>query len=196
MSADLVLACRCGAVRGLVRDAGPEGGDHVVCHCTDCRAFAQLFDASEHVLDDHGGTALYQTRCARLELGAGRDRLGCLHLTEKPTLRWFARCCRTPMFNSWRNGRMPYVTALVCIFATNRPREVLGEPLGHLFLSEATGDPRGLTPMSMSAMARRFLPRMAKDMLSGDRRRSALFDARTLDPIATPERLQGARDAG
>ena len=88
------------------------------------------------------------------------------------------------------------MTALVCIFATNRPREVLGEPLGHLFLSEAMGDPRGLTPMSMSAMARRFLPRMAKDMLSGDRRRSALFDARTLDPIATPERLQGARNVG
>ena len=40
-------------------------------------------------------------------------------------------------------------------------------------------------------MIRRFFVRVIKDLISGDRRRCALFDAKTLEPIATPHRLTG-----
>lgn len=188
-AADLPFACHCGSVRGALLAAGPEAGDHVVCHCTDCQSFATRLGQAERILDANAGTALYQTRCARMRITAGADRLACLHLTDKPTLRWYAACCDTPMFNTYKSGRIPYITTLVANCDAARRKALLGPPIGHLFTQEATGDTGNLEPMSMLAMMRRFFPRMVADILTGDRRRSALFDSRTLDPIATPVKV-------
>lgn len=184
---DLPFSCACGAVTGALIGAGPRAGDHVVCHCSDCQTFARRFGAADRILDANGGTALYQTRCARMRLDTGQNRLACLHLTTRPTLRWVARCCDTPMFNTYRDGRVPYITTLVANCDPARA-QALGPPIGHLFTKEATGDAGHLKPMSMAAMMGRFLPRMIADILSGDRRRTALFDSLTLDPIAPPSR--------
>lgn len=168
---------------------GPRVGDHVVCHCTDCQAFTTQLGAADRVLDAHAGTALYQGRCATMRLDTGRDRLGCLHLTDKPTLRWYARCCGTPLFNTYRNGRIPYITTLVANCDPDRRAELLGPPIGHLFTEEATGDVRHLPKLSVAKLMRRFAWRMIRDILSGDRRRSALFDPVSLQPTATPIRV-------
>ena len=184
---DLPFACACRAVTGALIAPGPRAGDHVVCHCTDCQAFATRFGAAERVLDAHGGTALYQGRCATMRLDTGRDRMGCVHLTEKPTLRWYARCCSTPMFNTYRNGRIPYITTLVANCDPARRTALLGAPIGHLFTDEAIGDASELKRFSMVRLMRRFSRRMIADLWSGDRRRAALFDAVTRKPLARPE---------
>lgn len=191
---DLPFACLCGAVRGTLAGAGPRAGDHVVCHCTDCQAFATRLGQAARVLDRNAGTALYQTRCAAMRIAAGTDRLACLHLTEKPTLRWYAACCDTPMFNTYKNGRIPYITTLVANCDPERRDALLGPPIGHLFTKEATGDVGDLRPVSMLALMRRYSGRMIADILAGDRRRSALFDPLTLDPIAEPVRVGQARE--
>lgn len=185
---DLSFACACGSVTGRLVGAGPRAGDHVVCHCSDCRSFATRLGAAHRVLDEAGGTALYQTRCARMRIDSGREHLACLHLTAKPTLRWYAGCCDTPMFNTYKDGRVPYITTLVANCDPGRRDQALGAPVGHLFTDEATGDVAHLKPMSMARMMRRFFPRMIADIVAGDRRRSALFDPQTLKPIATPQR--------
>jgi hypothetical protein len=187
---DLPFACRCGAVTGSLTEAGPGVGDHVVCHCVDCQAFARHLGAGDRVLDEHAGTALYQGRCATLRLHTGRERLASLHLTDKPTLRWYARCCDTPLFNTYRNGRVPVLTTFVANYAPDR-RAALGPPVGHLFLHEATGDVRHLKPLSTAGILRRFLPRMVRDIVTGARRRSPLFDPRTLEPVVAPEKVAG-----
>ncbi|MBQ1498542.1 MAG: hypothetical protein IIZ38_09525 [Sphingomonas sp.] len=139
------------------------------------------------MLDQNAGTALYQSRCAKMRIVTGRDQLSCLHLTNKPTLRWYARCCDTPMFNTYRNGRIPYITTLVANCDSDQRERILGSPIGHLFTNEATGDVRHLIPLSMAKLMRRFFRRMIVDIFAGDRRRSELFDPVTLDPVASPE---------
>lgn len=188
MANTLRFRCECGTVTGTVERATPDQGDHVVCHCVNCQAFARRFDAAERVLDAQDGTALYQSRCARVRIDSGRDRLACLHLTEKPTLRWYAACCDTPMFNTYANGKIPYVTTLLGNCEESGVA-ALGPPLGHLFLDDTQAETAGLKPLSMGRLMRRFLGRMIKDIFSGDRRRSAFFDGKTLKPIATPQRL-------
>lgn len=189
MSGDLSFACQCSAVRGVVRDASPDQGNRVVCYCKDCQALARLCAAEDRVLNAHGGTDLYQSRCARMELHAGADKLACVHLTEEATLRWHTTCCRTPMFNSYSNGRVPYVTTLLGNCDHEQCGTLLGAPLGHLFVEEASSAPGDVPRMTMFNLMRRFLGRMVKDLLSGDHRRSALFDAKTLAPISPPTRL-------
>lgn len=183
---DLPFACACGSLTGTLIGPGPRVGDHVVCHCTDCQAFARRLGAGDRILDEHAGTALYQGRCATMRIGAGRDLLACAHLTDKPTLRWYARCCATPMFNTYRNGRVPYITTLVANCEPRLRDALLRPPVGHLFLREATGNVDHLPPMSMFRLMRRFTGRFIADVMSGSRRHAALFDPVTLDPIATP----------
>ena len=186
---DLPFSCRCGAVKGVIEKASPREGDFVVCHCIDCQTFARRFDAGDRVMDEQdAGTPLYQSRCARMRIESGLDRLRCLHLTDKPTLRWYAGCCDTPLFNSFKNGKIPYVTTLVGNCDAQDRQRLLGEPIGHLFVDD---DPRCTEPvprLSMNTLMRRFFVRMVKDIVSGDRRRSALFDPQTLEPIAAPAR--------
>ena len=43
--------------------------------------------------------------------------------------------------------------------------------------------------MRMGTLMSRFAVRAIKDIVSGDRRRAALFDPQTLEPIAPPHRL-------
>jgi hypothetical protein len=192
--ADLPFSCACGEVQGWIAQAGPKEGDHVVCHCTDCQYFATHFGAGSRILDAAGGTSLYQSRCARMHLSKGRDKLACVHLTEKPTLRWYAACCNTPMFNTYAHGRIPYVTTLTANCDSARRVALLGPAIGHLFTKDAIADPGDVTRMSMAKLMRRFFRRMVQDLVSGDRKRSALFDPATLQPIAKPYRLLDQKD--
>ncbi|MBX7540398.1 DUF6151 family protein [Qipengyuania sphaerica] len=187
----LKFQCKCGTVTGTIEQATPAEGDYVVCHCSDCQAVPRHLGAAERILDEHGGTALYQSRCARLKIASGKDRLAGLHMTDKPTLRWYATCCDTPMFNTYATGKLPYVTTLLAN-CDAEGRAALGEPVGHLFLDDAPGDTSGLKPLSMNALLRRFFKRLIKDLFSGDRRRNPLFDSKTLEPIAVPRRLTPA----
>ncbi|WP_246450004.1 DUF6151 family protein [Qipengyuania soli] len=185
------FACECGAVAGTIDKATSAEGDHVICHCKDCRDLVRHFGKEARILDANGGTALYQSRCARMHLNRGKEMLAGLHMTDGPTLRWYAKCCGTPMFNAYKNGRIPYITTLLAN-CDQAGRNALGAPLGHLFLDEATGDTSLLRPLSMGRLMRRFFRRMVKDIVTGDRRRSELYDAATLEPIAKPRHLSAA----
>ena len=185
---DMTFSCACGTVVGTIADVGPKQGDYVYCHCTDCQAVPKLLGAEERVLERAGGTALYQTRCARLSFASGKDKLAGVHVTDQPTLRWYASCCDTPLFNTYANGKLPYTTILLAN-CDKVGRAALGEPRGHLHLADAPDETKDLKPMSMAALLRSFFKRLVKDIVSGDRRRNPLFDPKTLEPIAPPRRL-------
>ncbi len=191
----LNFACVCGQVAGILLDVSPTEGSRVFCHCGDCQNFAYNLGAAERVLQRYGGTDLYQGRCAKMQITSGADKLACLHLTDAPTLRWYSACCRTPMFNSYANGRVPYVTTLLANCDPDEVEAVLGPAIGHLFLPDHLGDLPGFSRMSESKLMRHFFGRLVRDLISGDRRRSALFDAKTLAPISQPYRLTAAERA-
>ncbi|WP_447755704.1 DUF6151 family protein [Sphingopyxis fribergensis] len=191
MSSELSFACDCGAISGAILDVGPGQGDHVVCHCTNCQDLTRHLGHADRVLDAHGGSALYQSRCASLRIDTGRERLACVHLTDKPTLRWYASCCGMPLFNTYANGKLPYITTQLAACDPAKRDTLVGPPRGHLFTQDGIGDTSALPKMSMGQLMRRFFPRMIRDLLSGNRRRCPLFDAKTLEPIAKPHRLTG-----
>ena len=187
MASDLSFACDCGTITGTLHVRSGEG-DHVVCHCTDCQDLTHHLGHAERVLDAHGGTPLYQTRCARMRIDTGREHLACLHLTDGPTLRWYAACCRMPLFNTFKNGKLPFITVQLAA-CEPAAREIVGPPRGHLFLDDGVGDTAALPPLGTATLMRRFFVRAIRDLVSGDRRRAALFDPATLEPIAQPHRL-------
>lgn len=102
------LKCQCGEVTGIAKNISPKYGTRLVCHCSDCQAFAVHLGTDDRTLDAYGGTDIYQTNPAQLSFESGKQHLKCLRLTPKGTIRWYASCCNTPIGNT-SGAKLPFV---------------------------------------------------------------------------------------
>ena len=108
---EVPLSCTCGALKGVLHDVSRSTGTRVVCYCKDCQAFARHLGA-HGVLDEQGGTDIYQTLPQHFEITSGAENLGCLRLSPKGLLRWYATCCNTPLCNTLANEKFYMVGVL------------------------------------------------------------------------------------
>ncbi len=78
--------------------------------CLDCQTFARWLGNEDKILDEVGGTDLYQTTPARVRITEGGDSIRCARLSPKGTLRFFASCCRTPIANGTPSPALPFIS--------------------------------------------------------------------------------------
>ena len=177
---DVPLRCGCGAFRGVLRSVSPGRGNRVVCYCDDCQSFAHYLGHAGAILDPHGGTDIFQTSPARLEITAGREHFACMQL--KPgarVVRWFASCCRTPIGNTPSEHRVPFVGVIhscLGLEATGRSAdEVLGPVRGSAFPRFAHGDPAQLPKKLGVRHIARMVQMILAARLRGEQRHSPFF---------------------
>jgi hypothetical protein len=198
---DLALRCRCGAVQGVALAITPGAGNHAVCYCDDCQAFAHALGRTADVLDASGGTEIFQMSPAQLHFTAGADRLACLRLTPSGPLRWYTSCCNTPIGNTLASGRLPFIGLIrTCIAAPAddvATRAALGPIRGRVFRQFALGDPAAVPSggVPMWRLVARVARLILKWRLRGDQTRSPFFDAATAKPIALPRVLTASERA-
>lgn len=102
------LRCACGAVEGELKVV--EGAYfHVQCLCCDCQRFAAHLNNGPSILDEHGGTELFQTYPAHIQITGGQQNIGCVQLSEKGLYRWHTTCCNMPVANTMRSPKTPFV---------------------------------------------------------------------------------------
>jgi hypothetical protein len=99
--------CQCGTLKGEITQ--PDKGVRAVCYCRDCQTYAELLGHPQRVLDPLGGTDVVATQARYIRLTSGTEALACLSLSPKGLLRWYAQCCSTPIANTPRNWKLPYV---------------------------------------------------------------------------------------
>ena len=104
---NMELSCRCGKVQGQAANTGPDGGTRLVCYCDDCQAFARQLGRDD-VLDEWGGTDIYQLAPCQLSISQGQEQLRCLKLSDKGLIRWYCNCCNTPIGNTV-SGSLPFI---------------------------------------------------------------------------------------
>jgi len=208
MPTDLAIRCVCGAVAGIARAISGRRGNRLVCYCGDCQSFAHFLGGTDCILDAQGGTEIYQTSPARLQITAGTDRLACMRLSPDGLLRWYAGCCRTPIGNTLAIRQVPFVGLIHCCLhfeSTGRSRdEVLGPVHARIFTRFARGDlaRRGGHGLGSARLILRSVPMLLAARLRGDHARSPFFAPETGDPIALPHvlcaeelaRVEAARD--
>ncbi len=74
------LECLCGAVKGNIKVV-PGSFFYVHCLCCDCQKFATHLNNKENILDEHGGSELYQTYPDFMKITEGQDKIrGILHV--------------------------------------------------------------------------------------------------------------------
>ena len=66
----------------MAHEVSPGAGNHAVCYCDDCQAFAHFLGRAADILDPHGGTEIFQMSPARIALTAGTERLACMRLSS------------------------------------------------------------------------------------------------------------------
>jgi len=207
---EIPLRCRCGAVRGVAHDASARTGNRVVCYCDDCQAFAFFLEAADVILDDLGGSDIFQMPPARLEITSGKDQLGCVRLRPGGLMRWHTLCCRTPVANTLASSQIPLAgvsRVLMDHEAHGFSRDdALGPVRDRVFGKFARGDASalGAHPTGSIASVGRMVGRMLVTRLRGLHSPSPFFVPATGQPIATPRVLSeselrqviAARDAG
>ncbi len=104
----LSLSCKCKKVQGTASRLKPAMGNHIVCLCDDCQAYAHFLKQKDLVLDKNGGTEIFQITPSQISIAQGADQIRCVRLQEKGLMRWYAGCCNTPIANSMASPKVPF----------------------------------------------------------------------------------------
>jgi len=134
---NLALSCHCGSVRGTLHDA--ERGRQMVCYCDDCQTFAHHIGAGG-TLDDNGGSHVVQSTPSRVTIESGAEHLGCVRLSPKGALRWYATCCKTPMANLAPGAGLPFIGLSKAFVADDTVDAVVGPVQARVCGEWARGD--------------------------------------------------------
>ena len=186
---DLPLRCRCGRLRGTASAVSPSTGLRFVCYCKDCQAFARFLDRPD-VLDEAGGTDIFQMPPARVRFVAGADALRCVNLGSRGVLRWYSDCCRTPVANT-AGPRFPIIGMIHSFMdhqTDGRSRDdIFGPALCRIFERSATAplSASAPPPPSFGLYVRRG-PALVGWWWRGLARPNPFFDASTGAPLSAP----------
>lgn len=183
----IAFRCRCGQVRGEIDPA--RAYTRATCYCKDCQAFARWLGIGG-ITDDRGGTDVVPMAPAAVRFGDGQEHVACMSLGPRGLLRWYAKCCRTPLANTPRDPKLPYVGMVTACF--DAAPAALDAALGRrdrivLNTGSALG-PVKSTPLAFFAGGLRIFANIAVARLRGERG-SPFFDGATGAPIRAPEVL-------
>lgn len=156
-----------------------------VCYCSDCQACARFLGGA--ILDGSGGTEVVAMAPRQLRFTAGLDSLACLSLSPRGLLRWYARCCRTPIGNTPRNRKIAYVGLVHACLGDAQARAASFGPLRIAVNTKSALGPVASVGLGSRALA---LSRLGASLLgarlSGSYERSPFFEPGSHAPVRTP----------
>ena len=185
------IQCRCGLLRGEV--SRPEHALRAACYCRDCQAYAHALGQGAQVLDANGGTEVVVTPAGNVRITAGHEHLACVSLSPRGLLRWYADCCTTPIANTPRDWRLPYVGLVHTCLRQPRPME-------HAFprvqlrvnTQSAHGRPPPSSRVAGTARFLRMALRLVAARVRGAYRKTPFFDGQgtPVAPVRVLERAE------
>lgn len=136
---NISLSCTCGKVKGIVTHVDPSSGNRVVCYCDDCQAFARYLNRTNDILNENGGTDIYQCPPANVTITEGAEHIRCMRLTAKGLHRWYTECCKTPIGNTLTAG-WPFIGLVHNFIGDEATRDAeLGPIQGEVYAKFAKG---------------------------------------------------------
>lgn len=192
MPTDIELECACGKLRGRALSISASGGTRIICYCDDCQAFARFLGGAG-VLDERGGTDLFQMAPSRVQLTSGLETLGCVRLSDKGMHRWYCTECKTPVGNTL-GPSVPFVGMIHNFMRFDRGGrsrdDVLGPPMASVKTESATpGPPIPSTAWATLRAVMRSVRLLAGWWLTRAGFPSPFFDEATQAPRVEPRIL-------
>ncbi|MFK7956812.1 MAG: DUF6151 family protein [Lysobacterales bacterium] len=189
MTQDLDVQCACGRLRGIAKNVSAKNVNHCVCYCDDCQLFAHFLDKADRVLDDYGGTQIFQMSPRHFEFTAGQENLACVRLKPKGLYRWYARCCNTPLANTVTSD-LPFIGLINPVLKQATEANVGPVKLRvHGRFARGDASAVGAHPKAPISGILAVLGRLLRNRLRGDKKRNALFDPNSGRPRVEPHTL-------
>lgn len=183
MANSITYSCQCGKVHAEVSPVGEEKGNHLICYCSDCRAYARHLGQEDRLLDDAGGTQIYQAMPNQIKNLVGAEHLAFIQLTEDGVYRWYASCCNTPFANTLATPQFPLAGMPV---ANLSDIEALGPVIAHVGTREATSP---VEEFGQDRVMKRTLKKVAIQKAAGLWKKTPFFSAKSGTPIVTKTEL-------
>jgi hypothetical protein len=182
------LKCACGTVKGKTSAVSSKIGTRITCCCDDCQAFSQFLGQEGNVLDQYGGTDIFQIPVSFLTITEGKSEIACVRLSPKGMHRWYAKCCNTPIGNTFGAGG-PFIGVIHSFMDKSEMSEVdLGKSRGHILTKFAkTPVPENLKGSSLSINFR-VVAKILSWKLKGLNKPSEFFN-NNAEPICQPQIL-------
>ena len=155
--------CQCGALKGLVSE--PHRALRGMCYCKDCRAYSNHLGSTHFTHDSQGGAEFVATLAKHVTFHEGTQHLACMSLSKAGLLRWYASCCRTPIANTARNWKLPYVGLLGSCLRTGP--EAFERSFPRLHMRVNTGSAKETPPSLVFGTVVSLMGFMPRVMLSG-----------------------------
>lgn len=175
----LQVTCVCGATAIELRDVSPATVTRVSCACDGCRGFAERMDKHD-LLDRYGATHKFQISPAQARLVRGRERLTGMQQTKGGAMRWYARCCDTPMILTLEQRGVPFAAFDVeRVGLPEAERDaVLGPILARVNHRIPRGDPKpdGMGAVPLARLLGTLAPRMIGWWWRGDAKKALVTD--------------------
>lgn len=179
----LDISCQCGALKGRLES--PAWTNRAVCYCRSCQAFPARLGKAEETLDAQGGTDILQVPPGAVTFSQGDEELACLRITPKGPLRWYARCCNTPIGNSAGTPKLSFMGLIHTVLGGHAALDVaVGAPRAFVFTETALGEPKPEKVLPVG-MLLSFAWWIGKARLTGAWRNHPLFDDQG-KPVAVP----------
>lgn len=184
------IQCDCGRLKGALDQQAVV--NRCVCYCADCQAFARFLGREKEILDEQGGTEIIQTTPDNVTFSEGAGNLACMKLTPGGLLRWYAKCCNTPVGNTLPNFKTSFVGLIHnCLEHGDRSLEdAFGPVRTYANPAHARGEPKP-KQSGMAGAIMRILGQVLKARLSGGYRRTPFFHPDSGQPVAAPKVLAG-----
>jgi hypothetical protein len=140
------------------------------------------------VLDQYGGTDIFQIPVSFLTITEGKSEIACVRLSPKGMHRWYAKCCNTPIGNTFGAGG-PFIGVIHSFMDKSEMSEVdLGKSRGHILTKFAkTPVPENLKGSSLSINFR-VVAKILSWKLKGLNKPSEFFN-NNAEPICQPQIL-------
>lgn len=164
--------------------------NRAVCYCKDCQAYAHALGRSGDILDEMGGTDVVATLAKYVTFTQGIEALACLSLSPNGLLRWYAKCCDTPVGNTSRNAKVSYVGLVhTCL---EDPSATLESSFGPVRMRVNTQSARGKpnsTPIRTVACVVRLATSLLRARLDGGYKVTPFFLPERGTPVVPPRVL-------
>lgn len=135
-----------------------------------------------------GGTDIFQTTPAALEITKGHEHLACLRLSPRGMMRWYTSCCDTPVFNTLGTTKVAFVGVLVSALKETTAARAIGPVIAVANTIYASAGPEPLREFGINRAGFNIIARHFSALLRREAKKSPLIDA-TGQPIVTPRVL-------
>jgi hypothetical protein len=150
MNKNISLECNCGSVKGHTDPVSEDSGNRLVCYCKDCQKFAHQLKSKQPILNEYGGTDIFQIPISFVKITQGKQNIACMRLTSKGLYRWYSNCCDTPIGNTM-SAAVPFIGVFHNFMKHKNCREQdIGEILCHLHTKSSTKPFPKNTPQKQS----------------------------------------------